>query len=104
MFQEQRDDEDKKDAYARSKSPQKSFVQYFRSPSRDNKNSYKQNSFFLKSITTFQNNFKPPVQKHTKSLHQQSFLFCDTDVTSDDDDHIYIYIYTRIPECYISIR
>ena len=31
----QRDDEDKRDAYARSKSPQKSFVQYFRSPSND---------------------------------------------------------------------
>ena len=31
----QRDDENKRDAYARSKSPQKSFVQYFRSPSND---------------------------------------------------------------------
>ena len=29
-FKEQRDDEDKQDAYALSKSPQKSFVQYFR--------------------------------------------------------------------------
>ena len=34
-FKKQRDDEDKRDAYARSKSPQKSFVQYFRSPSND---------------------------------------------------------------------
>ena len=31
-FKKQRDDEDKREAYARSKSPQKSFVQYFRSP------------------------------------------------------------------------
>ena len=34
-FKKQRDDEDKRDAYARSRSPQKSFVQYFRSPSND---------------------------------------------------------------------
>ena len=36
----QRDDEDKKDAYARSKSPQKSFVHYFRSPSNDRTKRY----------------------------------------------------------------
>ena len=34
-FKKQRDDEDKRDDYARSISPQKSFVQYFRSPSND---------------------------------------------------------------------
>ena len=34
-FKKQRDDEDKRDTYARSKSPQKSFVQYFRSSSND---------------------------------------------------------------------
>ena len=34
-FKKQRDDEDKREAYARSKYPQKSFVQYFRSPSND---------------------------------------------------------------------
>ena len=34
-FKKQQDDEDKREAYARSKSPQKSFVQYFRSPSND---------------------------------------------------------------------
>ena len=34
-FKKQRDDEDKRDRYARSKSPQKSFVQYFRSSSND---------------------------------------------------------------------
>ena len=38
-FKKQRDDEDKREAYARSKSPQKSFVQYFRSPSNDRTNS-----------------------------------------------------------------
>ena len=37
-FKKQRDDEDKREAYARSKSPQKSFVQYFRSPSNDKQN------------------------------------------------------------------
>ena len=34
-FKNQRDDEDKREVYARSKSPQKSFVQYFRSSSND---------------------------------------------------------------------
>ena len=39
-FKKQREDEDKRDAYARSKSPQKSFVQYFRSPSNDRTKHY----------------------------------------------------------------
>ena len=39
-FKKQQDDEDEKDAYARSKSLQKSFVQNFRSSSRDD-NSYR---------------------------------------------------------------
>ena len=39
-FKKQRDDEDKRDAFARSKSPQKSFVQYFRSPSNDRTKHY----------------------------------------------------------------
>ena len=39
-FKKQRDDEDKRDAYARSKSSQKSFVQYFRSPSNDRTKRY----------------------------------------------------------------
>ena len=39
-FKKQRDDEDKRGAYARSKSPQKSFVQYFRSPSNDRTKHY----------------------------------------------------------------
>ena len=37
-FKKQRDDDDKREAYARSKSPQKSFVQYFCSPSTDRTN------------------------------------------------------------------
>ena len=39
-FKKQRDDQDKREAYARSKSPQKSFVQYFRSPSNDKTKHY----------------------------------------------------------------
>ena len=39
-FKEHRDDEDKRDAYARSKTQQKSFVQYFRSPSNDRTKHY----------------------------------------------------------------
>ena len=39
-FKKQSDDEDKRDAYARSKSPQKSFVKYFRSPSYDRTEGY----------------------------------------------------------------
>ena len=39
-FKKQRDDEEKRDAYARSKSPQKTFVQYFRSPSNDRTKHY----------------------------------------------------------------
>ena len=39
-FKKQRDGEDKRDAYARSKSPKKSFVQYFRSPSNDRTKRY----------------------------------------------------------------
>ena len=39
-FKKQRDDENKREAYAQSKSPQKSFVQYFRSPSNDRTKHY----------------------------------------------------------------
>ena len=39
-FKKQRDDEYKRDAHARSKSPRKSFVQYFRSPSNDRTKHY----------------------------------------------------------------
>ena len=40
VSKKQRDDEDKRDAYNRSKSPQKSFVQYFRSPSNERTKQY----------------------------------------------------------------
>ena len=39
-FKKQRDDEYKRDAYARSKSPPKSFAQYFRSPSNNRTKRY----------------------------------------------------------------
>ena len=52
------------------------------------------NSFSFNAITPFQTKFKAPVKKHNKSLHQQSLLLNDTDVTSDDEDHIY----TRLPK------
>ena len=51
-------------------------------------------SFSFKSITPFQTKFKTPIRKNNKSLHQQSLLLNDTDITSDDEDHIY----TRIPK------
>ena len=51
-------------------------------------------SFSFKAVTPFQTNFKTRIKKHNKSLHQQSLLLNDTDVTSDDDEHIY----TRIPK------
>ena len=51
-------------------------------------------SFSFKSITPFQTKFKTPTKKNNKTLHQQSLLLNDTDVTSDDEDHIY----TRIPK------
>ena len=51
-------------------------------------------SFSFKSVTPFQTKFKTPIQKNNKTLHQQSLLLNDTDITSDDEDHIY----TRTPK------
>ena len=51
-------------------------------------------SFSFKSITPFQTKFKTPIKKNNKTLHQQSLLPNDTDITSDDEDHIY----TTIPK------
>ena len=48
----------------------------------------------FKNITPFQTKFKTPIKKNNKTLHQQSLLLNDTDVTSNDEDHIY----TRIPK------
>ena len=53
-------------------------------------------SISFKSITPFQTKFKTPIKKNNKTLHQQSLLLNDTDITSDGEDHIYIY--TRIPK------
>ena len=41
-----------------------------------------------KSITPFQIKFKTPLKRNNETLHQQSLLLNDTDVTSDDEDHI----------------
>ena len=51
-------------------------------------------SFSFKSITPFQTKFKTPIKKNNKTLHHQSLLLNDTDITSDDEDHIH----TRIPK------
>ena len=51
-------------------------------------------SFSFKSVTPFQTKFKTPMKKNNKTLHQQSLLLNDIDITSDDEDHIY----TRIPK------
>ena len=40
-------------------------------------------SFSFKSVTPFQTKFKTPTKKNNKTLHQQSLLLNDTDVTSD---------------------
>ena len=42
-------------------------------------------SFSFKSVTPFQTKFKTPTKKNNKTLHQQSLLLNDTDVTSDDE-------------------
>ena len=51
-------------------------------------------SFSFKYVTPIQSKFKTPIEKNNKTLHQQSFLPNDTDITSDDEDHIY----SRIPK------
>ena len=49
-------------------------------------------SFSFKSITLFQTKSKTPIKMNNKTLHQQSLLLNDTDITSDDEDHIYTRI------------
>ena len=49
-------------------------------------------SFSFKSVTPFQTKFKTPIKKNNKSLHQQSLLLSDTDITSDDENHTYTQI------------
>ena len=52
-FKKQRDVEDKRDAYAQSKSPQKTFVQYFRCPSNERTKHYENR---YRSRSTSRNN------------------------------------------------
>ena len=39
----------------------------------------------MKKFLPFQTKFKTPIKKNNKTLHQQSLLLNDTDVTSDDE-------------------
>ena len=53
------------------------------------------NSFSFKSVTPFQSKVKTPINMHNKkSLHHQTLLLNDTDITSDDEEHIFC----RIPK------
>ena len=53
--------------------------------------SMKANDFFVKpstsfsfySVILFQSKFKTPIKKRNKTLHQQSLLLNDSDITSD---------------------
>ena len=51
-------------------------------------------SFSFKSVTPFKTKFKTPIKKNNKTLHQQSLLLNDNNITINDEDHIY----TRIPQ------
>ena len=73
-FKKQRDDEDKRDAYARSRSPQKSFVQYFRSPSNDRTN---HSDYRNRSRSTSRNNTynKPYSHNRYRSTSRDTFSY-----------------------------
>ena len=66
-FKKQRDDEDKREAYARSKSPQKSFVQYFRSPSNDRTKQY--DNRYRNRSTSRDNSYNRIIHKTDTVLH-----------------------------------
>ena len=66
-FKKQRDDEDKTDTYARSQSPQKSFVHYFRSSSCEN-NSYRTN----KPTDPFDRYPRRSTSRHSNSIRNVS--------------------------------
>ena len=70
-FKKQRDDEDKREAYARSKSPQKSFVQYFRSPSNDRTKHYDNR---YRSRSTSRDN------PYNKNYSQDRYRFTSRDI------------------------
>ena len=63
----QRDDEDKREAYARSKFPQKSFVQYFRSPSNDRTKHY--DNRYRSRSTSRDNSYNQNIHKTDTVLH-----------------------------------
>ena len=73
-FKKQRDDEDKRDAYARSRSPQKSFVQYFCSPSNDRT---KHSDYRNRSRSTSRNNTynKPYSHNRYRSTSRDRFSY-----------------------------
>ena len=66
-FKKQRDDEDKREAYARSKSPQKSFVQYFRSASIDRTKHY--DNRYRSRSTSRDNSYKKNYSQIDTVLH-----------------------------------
>ena len=37
----------------------------------------------------FKQQFKTPIKRNNKSIHQQSLFLNDTDITSDDEEHMY---------------
>ena len=85
-FKKQRDDEDKRDAYARSKSTQKSFVQYFRSPSND-RTKHPDNRY--RSTSTSRNNSynKNYSQNRYRSTSRDSFHYDKVQLLHKTLDH-----------------
>ena len=73
-FKKQRDDEDKRDAHARSKSPQKSFVQYFRSPSNDRTKHY-DNRYRSRSTSRHNSYSKNYSQNRYRSTSRDRFRY-----------------------------
>ena len=73
-FKKQRDDEDKREAYARSKSSQKSFVQYFRSPSNDRTKHY-DNQYRSRSTSRDNSYNKNDSQNRYRSTSRDRFSY-----------------------------
>ena len=73
-LKKQRDDGEKRDAYARSKSPQKSFVQYFRSPSNDRRKQY-DNRYKSRSTSRDNSYNKPYSQNRYRSPSRDRFSY-----------------------------
>ena len=71
-FKKQRDDEYKRDAYARSKSPQKSFVQYFRSPSSTKYNDIQNRSRSTSRDNSYNKNYS---QNRYRSTSRDRFSY-----------------------------